>query len=102
MTKMDDGILQLKIDNLTENLQKYSDKLSILQAKYHKEINELKPNLDQKEAEVILLSYLLTFRFLICLWSRVIYNLLCKLMLSIVDMRPTHYLYRVLFDTSLS
>lgn len=67
MTKMDDGILQLKIDTLTENLQIYSDKLSSLQAKYHKEINELKPNLDQKEAEVTLLSYLLTSSFLLCL-----------------------------------
>lgn len=54
MAKMDEGILQLKIETLTENLLKCTNQLSSLQSKYHKEINELKPNLDQKEAEVIL------------------------------------------------
>lgn len=49
---MDDGILQLKINTLTESLFTCTDKLSNFQIKYHKEINELKPALDQKEAEV--------------------------------------------------
>lgn len=53
MAKMDEGILQLKIDTLTENLSKTTGQLSSLQSKYHEEINDLKPNLDQKEAEVI-------------------------------------------------
>jgi len=52
MTKVDDGILQLKIDTLTESLSKCTNKFSNLHAKYHKEINELKPNLDEKNAEV--------------------------------------------------
>lgn len=52
MTKMDDGILQLKIDILTKSLSNCTDTLSNLQTKYHKEVNELKPDLDQKEAEV--------------------------------------------------
>lgn len=52
MTKTDDGILHLKIETLTESLLKCTNKISDLQSKYHKEINELKPNLDQKEAEV--------------------------------------------------
>lgn len=52
MTKMDDGILQLKIDTLTESLSKCTNELSNLQSKYHREVNELKPDLEQKEAEV--------------------------------------------------
>ncbi|XP_022171411.1 nucleoprotein TPR-like isoform X3 [Myzus persicae] len=56
MTKMDDGILQLKIDTLTESLLKCTNKFSILHAKYHKEINELKPDLDEKNAEVLVLK----------------------------------------------
>lgn len=55
MTKMDDGILQLKIDTLTKSLSNCTNSLSNLQAKYHKEVNELKPDLDQKEAEVKLI-----------------------------------------------
>lgn len=56
MTKVDDGILQLKIDTLTESLSKCTNKFSNLHAKYHKEINELKPNLDEKNAEVLALK----------------------------------------------
>eukprot|EP00102_Acyrthosiphon_pisum_P012409 XP_008181542.1 PREDICTED: nucleoprotein TPR [Acyrthosiphon pisum] len=56
MTKVDDGILQLKIDTLTESLLKSTNKFSNLHAKYHKEINELKPNLDEKNAEVLALK----------------------------------------------
>lgn len=52
MIKTDDGILHLKIKTLTDSLLKCTDKISDLESKYHKEINELKPNLDQKEAEV--------------------------------------------------
>jgi len=52
---MDDGILLLKIDTLTESLFKSNNDLSNLQLKYRKDINELKPDLDQKEAEVILI-----------------------------------------------
>lgn len=52
MTKVDDGILILKVNTLTECLSKCTDKLSNLQSKYLKEVNELKPDLDQKEAEV--------------------------------------------------
>jgi hypothetical protein len=52
MTKMDDGILQLKIDTLTDSLSKCTHELSDLQSKYHREVNELKPDLEQKEAEV--------------------------------------------------
>lgn len=51
-TKLDDGILQLKIDTLNDSLAQCTNKLSTLQSKYIKEVNELKPNLDQKEAEV--------------------------------------------------
>lgn len=49
---MDDGILNLKIDSLNKNLFKCTNKLLNLQTKYNKEINELKPELDQKGAEV--------------------------------------------------
>lgn len=49
---MDDGILHLKIDTLNKSLFQCTNKLSNLQAKYHKEINELKPDLDKKAAEV--------------------------------------------------
>lgn len=52
MAKMDDAILQLKIDTLTESLLKCTNKFSNLNTKYHKEINELKPDLDDKNAEV--------------------------------------------------
>lgn len=52
MTKMDEGILQLKIDTLTKSLSNCNNTLSNLQAKYHKEVNELKPDIDKKEAEV--------------------------------------------------
>ncbi|XP_025205590.1 nucleoprotein TPR [Melanaphis sacchari] len=56
MTKMDDGLLQLKIDALTESLLKCTNKFSNLHSKYHKEINELKPELDGKKAEVLMLK----------------------------------------------
>jgi len=52
MAKMDDAILQLKIDSLTESLLKCTNKFSNLNTKYHKEINGLKPDLDEKNAEV--------------------------------------------------
>jgi len=51
-SKVDDGILQLKVDIITANLLKCTDKLSDIQLKYNKEINELKPDLNQKEAQV--------------------------------------------------
>ncbi|VVC26804.1 Major intrinsic protein, conserved site [Cinara cedri] len=56
MVKMDDGILHLKIDTLNESLFKCTNKLSNLQSKYHKEISELKPDLDEKEAEILMLK----------------------------------------------
>ncbi|XP_050441789.1 nucleoprotein TPR-like [Adelges cooleyi] len=56
MTKMDDGILQLKIKTLNENLLKYTQNLTNLEAKYHKDITELKPELDQKDADVLKLK----------------------------------------------
>lgn len=52
ITKMDDGISQLKINNLTENLSNCTIQLSMIQSKYHNDINELRPKLDEKEAEV--------------------------------------------------
>jgi len=52
LTKTDDGLLQLKINALNENLLKCTNKFSSLHSKYHKEINELKPDLDEKKAEV--------------------------------------------------
>jgi len=52
MTKIDDGILQLKIDTLTESLLKCTNKFSNLHSKYHKEVNGLKPEFDEKKAEV--------------------------------------------------
>lgn len=54
MTKVDDGILQFKVDSLTESLSKCTHQLSSLQSKYHKEVYELKPDLDKKNAEVII------------------------------------------------
>lgn len=59
MTKMDDGILQLKINTLTESLSKCTNELSDLQSKYYREVNELKPDLEQKEAEVKFKFYFL-------------------------------------------
>lgn len=52
MTKIDEGILQLKIDTSSKSILEYINKLSSLQSKYYKEINEFKSNLDKKEAEV--------------------------------------------------
>lgn len=49
---MDDGILLLKVSTLTESLSNCNKKLSNLQSKYNKEINDLKPDLDQKKSEV--------------------------------------------------
>jgi len=57
MTKVDDGILQLKIDTLNESLLKCTNNFSNLHTKYHKEINELKPNLDEKNSEVKSISF---------------------------------------------
>lgn len=51
-SKIDDGILQLKNDILTENLLKCTNELSDVQSRYHKEVNEFKPELDKMEAEV--------------------------------------------------
>lgn len=51
-SKVDDGILQLKIDTLTKNLLECTNKLSDIELKYQKEVNELKPDLDKKKAEV--------------------------------------------------
>ncbi|XP_027851398.2 nucleoprotein TPR-like isoform X1 [Aphis gossypii] len=56
MTKMDDGLLQLKINALNESLLKCTNKFSNLHSKYHKEIKELKPDLDEKKAEVLMLK----------------------------------------------
>ncbi|XP_050525478.1 nucleoprotein TPR-like [Daktulosphaira vitifoliae] len=53
MTKMDDGILQLKINTLSENLMKCTQSLSDLESKYYKDIMELKPELDQKDADIL-------------------------------------------------
>lgn len=52
MTKVDDGILQLKVDTLNGSLLKCTNKLSSLHSKYYKEMNTLKPELSQKAAEV--------------------------------------------------
>uniref|UniRef100_A0A2S2PQR5 NUA/TPR/MLP1-2-like domain-containing protein n=2 Tax=Schizaphis graminum TaxID=13262 RepID=A0A2S2PQR5_SCHGA len=56
LTRTDDGLLQLKINALNENLLKCTNKFSNLHSKYHKEINELKPDLDEKKAEVLKLK----------------------------------------------
>lgn len=52
MTEVNNGILQQKIHTLTESLLECRNKLSKLHSKYNKEINVLKPDLSQKEAEV--------------------------------------------------
>lgn len=67
MSKVDDGILQLKVETLTESLLKCTQDLSNLQSKYHKEIFDLKPDLDQKNAEVLFIIYLINSKNLLTL-----------------------------------
>lgn len=49
---MENDLLQLEIKTLKDDLLKCTNNLLNLQSKYHEEVNELKPDLDKKDAKV--------------------------------------------------